>query len=250
MSTPNGNASQPVRVPSPFVFVLALLLAVGGVTAALLAVVYVANKLDSADKPKTGGVATLADSEPYTQQGTLKPEGQGSGLVYYPVPYASPPHLTLSPGSRYLIVRQDEFGFTWLDRARVKDFAGLVASVPELSGAISRAETEKFDPNQPDIAWEAKGLRGGAAMEAMRPFQQSGTFQSEAGQQGQVNFPIPYASPPNVELSGNSSRTIISECTATGFKWKNNAGPNGPSWDSGEVKWRSKGIRATQLPKN
>ena len=248
MSMPNESTIAPVRVASPLVFVLALLLAIGGVTAALLAVVYVANKLDSPAKTERG-TATVADTEPYSQQGTVKPEGQGSGMVYYPVPYGSPPSLTLSPGSRYLIVRQDEFGFTWLDRARANDFLDLIASVPELKGAMPRGEAEKFDQKQPDIAWEAKGLRGSAAMDAMRPFLQSGTFNSEMGQQGQVNYPVPYASPPNVELSGNASRTIITECTTTGFKWKNNAEPSGPSWEKGEVKWKSKGIRTTQLPK-
>jgi len=250
MSTPNETTAQSVRVPSPVAMVLAMLLGVGGVTVAILSIVYAIHRMGPDSKSPPGSPGTVAaGSEPYSQQGTVKPEGHGTGMVYYPIPYGSPPNLALSPGSRYLIVRQDEFGFTWMDRARASDFIDLVASVPELKGAIPRGDAEKFDPKQPDIAWEAKGLRGSAAMDAMRPFQQSGSFQSEAGQQGQVNYPIPYATPPNVELSGAASRTIITECTTTGFKWKNNAGPNAPSWDSGVVTWRSKGIRATQVPK-
>jgi len=250
MSTPNEAAPQQIRFPSPIAMVLAMLVAVGGVTLAILAIVYTIHRLGPDSRASCGSPVTVADSEPYSQQGTVKPEGQGTGMVYYPVPYASPPSLTVSPGSRYLIVRQDEFGFTWLDRARANDFLDLIASVPELKGATPRGEAEKFEPKQPDIAWEAKGIRGSAAMDAMRPFPQSGTFNSEAGQQGQVNYPVPYATPPNVELSGNASRTIITECTTTGFKWKNSAEPSGPSWEKGEVKWRSKGIRATQVPKS
>src|SRR5579859_3546957 len=48
---------------------------------------------------------------PFAQKGTV-PVKRISDVVYYPVPYATPPNLTLtskSPDRSYVIARQDEF---------------------------------------------------------------------------------------------------------------------------------------------
>jgi hypothetical protein len=240
---PTSTESKVPATRGVLFFGLGGLFAIAMAAAITFAVLYVTGR--KAGRSDTGD----ADSAPFTQRGTVAPEGLGSGVVFYPIPYGSPPHLVLDPKSRYLIARQDEYGFTWMDRARAKDLGSLIASIPDMNGVALRAEADKFDPKQPAIAWEAKGVRGSDDMQAMRPFEQNGTFQTDIGQQGQVNFPIPYASPPNVELSGQHTRTVITECTATGFKWKNSATQGGPSWESGAVTWKSKGIRATQVPK-
>ena len=74
----------------------------------------------------------------------------------------------------------------------------------------------------------------------LRPFEQTGTFNSGPGTEGQENFPIPYATAANVTLSGYG---VVVEATTTGFKWKNAGNTGGPAT------WTAKGIRATKLPK-
>ena len=68
----------------------------------------------------------------------------------------------------------------------------------------------------------------------------SHSFRSILGEQGEIHFPHAYAAPPNVELTG-SRKTLVVECKATGFKWKN-AGKNVE--DEGEVTWVAKGVKA------
>jgi serine/threonine protein kinase len=82
----------------------------------------------------------------------------------------------------------------------------------------------------------------------MIPYEQSGKFHTVSGQEGVINFPIPYRQPPNVELQMNLwNRTIITECTATGFKWRNtgggpNEGPN-DNFNNELVTWVAKGVQ-------
>ncbi|HEX3149896.1 MAG TPA: hypothetical protein VHR66_17600, partial [Gemmataceae bacterium] len=244
------SSTGPSRGISPVVFAVVVLGAMAITAIAVVATTYVTRPAVAGSPTAAGNSATgPVDSEPYPQKGNIKLEGEGSGTVYYPVPYASPPNLTVEPKSRYLIARQDEFGFTWLDRAREAEAIDLLASVPEVSKFLPKgAEPPKYDAKQPELTWEAKGVRGAPGAQALKTFEQHGTFQSDFGQQGQVNFPIPYASPPNVELTGYHEKTVITECTATGFKWKN--GSKGQwSSEAGAVTWKAKGIRATQVPK-
>ena len=99
-----------------------------------------------------------------------------------------------------------------------------------------------------DFTWEAKGVRAGKDAGTMSVFPQDGTFNTIAGKEGEVNFPIPYAVAPNVELSGNQAGVvIIVECRPTGFKWKNGGDHN--VTHSGTVTWKARGIRATEVPK-
>jgi hypothetical protein len=73
-------------------------------------------------------------------------------------------------------------------------------------------------------------------------YTQKGTFRTLIGQTGQVNFPFPYQSPPNVTLSGKTNTTTVTECTTTGFKWTNIG--KEPDSDNGDVDWVAKGIKA------
>lgn len=77
------------------------------------------------------------------------------------------------------------------------------------------------------------------------PFEQSGKFLVIADQTSMVNFPFPYALPPNVELVGNDlDSVVITETKATGFQWK---GVKKPTF-GGEIRWIAKGLKATRLP--
>jgi hypothetical protein len=245
-----STASTPPtsRGVSPLGLVVAVVASVAITAVAVVAAVYVTGRPATAASAGGRDGSAPADAEPYSQSGRIEPHGESSGVVYYPVPYAGPPNLTVLPGARYLIVKQDELGFTWLDRARMKDARSLVASVPELAALLPKSEEAKFDPEQPPLSWEARGVRAAAGVQPMIPFEQTGTFVSDLGQQGQVNFVFPYASPPNVELTaGSREKTVIVECTATGFKWKNGSTGKWPS-EYGEVTWKARGIRATRLP--
>jgi hypothetical protein len=74
------------------------------------------------------------------------------------------------------------------------------------------------------------------------PFEQSGNLRTLSGQEGVVFFPIPYQQAPNVELTlGGFNKTIVTECTATSFKWKNIGADD--LHNNTDVTWRSKGVR-------
>lgn len=178
--------------------------------------------------------------EPLTQRGTVKPEVFATGVVYYPLPFASPPHLELKPPGRFVVVRQDEAGFTWANRTRFKDVADLAGRFPELAAAAPAAKDAKSDP-APDLEWEATGPRADHAG-FPRSFEQKGTFEYRAMEEGAVWFPVPYATPPNVELDGLSG-VLITDCTSLGFRWK---GPlAGGLKGSGSATWTARGPRAT-----
>jgi hypothetical protein len=74
------------------------------------------------------------------------------------------------------------------------------------------------------------------------PYEQTGMVNIVAGQEGVVNFPIPYSSAPNVDLDTSSwSKTAITECTSTGFKWKNTGMDD--HWNNGKVRWTARGVK-------
>lgn len=74
------------------------------------------------------------------------------------------------------------------------------------------------------------------------PYEQNGTVAIVAGQEGVVNFPIPFSSAPNVELdTGSWNKTAIIECTATGFKWKNTGTDD--HFNNGKVRWTARGVK-------
>jgi len=101
-----------------------------------------------------------------------------------------------------------------------------------------------------DFSWEARGFRAPKGAPILTVFPQEGTFRALPGEQGEVGFKVPYATSPNVELSSSfhvHENLVIVECRPTGFKWKSVAkDPN----DRGDVVWKAKGIRATEIPKS
>jgi hypothetical protein len=79
-----------------------------------------------------------------------------------------------------------------------------------------------------------------------RVLEQTGRAQIKAGQEGEVHFPIPYESPPNVELENLSdfSNTQIAKTEPHGFRWKN-SGPNN-AFNNTTAGWRAKGVVANR----
>lgn len=73
--------------------------------------------------------------------------------------------------------------------------------------------------------------------------QQTGTFRVVAGQEGVVNFPLAYRShPPNVQLDVSGyNRTVVTECTPTGFRWKNVGSDD--IFNNTQVNWTARGER-------
>jgi len=197
------------------------------------------------------------DRKSGVQKDVVKPQGHPSGEIFYPIPYASPPHLTLTaPHRTYSITKQDEYGFTWSFDYQLEDFAGDVKGAGDVKTALAwlplRSIALKPDILYEDFTWEATGVPAGADAILQRTFEQTGTFQSVLGTEGQENFATPYATPPQVTLTGSfNGTTVIVEATNAGFKWKN-GGKDNPLHgypNEGPVTWTAKGIRATKLPK-
>ncbi|MFO0964239.1 MAG: hypothetical protein U0793_01450 [Gemmataceae bacterium] len=77
----------------------------------------------------------------------------------------------------------------------------------------------------------------------MEIFEQGGPFDG-AGGQGETNFPIPYAYPPNVKLDYTGRTIAVVEVKTTGFKWKD----VGAGSHAALGKWTAKGVKANKVP--
>jgi hypothetical protein len=250
-SIPSTSSSAPSSSPRPTKSVsLVMLLLSLGLAAVATAAIFL-GVLNSRNSGPGGGGGGSGDG-PLVQKETVSPQGQYTGIVFYPIPYASPPNLKLTSSTRqYDIIKQDESGFTWMARTMLDDFneAQRQQAAAQLGTAFGQLQlTSWLKPNLQfeDFTWETKGVRPGA--DSMRAFEQTGKFNTVMGKEGEVNFPMPYALAPNVELSGGpSGGVIIVESRPTGFKWKN-VGDN-QVFHNGEVGWQTRGVRATEIPK-
>jgi hypothetical protein len=194
---------------------------------------------DDAGKSASAIRVTVAEA-PLIQKEVVSPGPEFKGEVHYPEPFLTRPNLKVLAGQRrYQVTTETELGFTWVARPLPGDFredaeqdTNVAASLLGLELAAAAAQG-KLKPGLvfEDFTWEAKGLR---APPSAIPFPQSGTFQCSPGKEGQVFFPLPYDSPPNVVLSGGE----LLECTAQGFKWRN-SGSFGH-----EERWTAKGVRS------
>jgi hypothetical protein len=198
---------------------------------------------------------TVAEA-PFVQKEPVSPGQTFSGSVQFPQPFYVPPHIKLtSSGKRlYEVVSVTEYGFAWMAKPLPEDIrddgkkeADAVERTLGVGGLTVAQARGQLKPGLvfEDFTWEAKGVRMPLGNLPPRTHPQEGSFQTLIGQEGQVMYPVPYASPPNVELTGGyKNAVVITEVTATGFKWKN------PMKDKfgneGEVRWMSKGIIAPE----
>jgi hypothetical protein len=246
--------APPAKGVSVTTLVLSVALAACAAAAITLAVVHFRQAAPAVHGGGGGVIAAVFGDEPLVQKDTVSPQSRYTGVVYYPIPYASPPNLKLTAQKRqYDIVKQDETSFTWMARPMVEDFHDNKRdeAASRLNLSIEALAINFLKPNiqYEDFTWEAKGVRPGKDAGAMQTFEQTGTFNTIIGKDGEVNFPVPYALAPNVELSGQTSgAVIVVECRPTGFKWKN-AGDNA-FFHNGQATWKAKGVRATELPKS
>jgi hypothetical protein len=199
--------------------------------------------------------------EPFAQKGTI-PVKRFSDVVYYPIPYATPPNLTLTSKSTdrsYTIARQDEFGFVWMVDVGLKDAKELGAALQEgkdlkdLAGALAKLDGKGLPKLQPgeELTWEARGVRPFTTQAAVPPFQQKGVFEMPpGGPHEQVeHFPQPYTTAPNVTfwsptaVGWEEPKIKILITTPLGFRWQA-VNPTNPARIV-KVTWTARGIRAT-----
>lgn len=236
----------PSRGVSLTTLILTAALTATTTAAVVMAVLYftAGGRPTAAGSPGQPSAFAGSSPAPSVQKDTVKPLGLLTGEVFYEVPYASPPHLTLSaPHHVYRIVKQDEFGFSWAAEAAVEDFIEVV--VDAAKGEKVKQPKDKVDYE--DFTYEAKGIPAEPGVVYQRPYEQTGSFRTVIGTQGQENFANPYVSPPQITLKGTNDTTVIVEATNTGFTWKN--GGTDAFRDNGPVDWTAQGIRATKLPK-
>lgn len=204
------------------------------------------------DNGKSGNALQVVVAEaPLVQKDMISPGPAYTGTVHYANPYLMKPHLKFITGKRhYDVVAETENGFTWVARLRpddyradaTKDAIPLEKLLGNDAGLAALRGTLKPDLVFEGFTWEASGLRAPPSALPPKVFEQADEFYSQIGQGAVVHFPIPYASAPSVVLSGGNNHrdTVIVECTATGFKWKNIAKDRN-GW-SGDVRWKARGV--------
>jgi hypothetical protein len=208
---------------------------------------------------KSGNTIRVVVSEaPLVQKGTASPGTAFTGIVRYPVPYLTEPNLKLVSGKRrYSVTSETKLGFTWVaeplpedKRGDAKSDASMIEQFLGLSLATASAQG-RLKPGLvfEDFTWEAQGLRAPPSAIPPNTFEQKGSFATILGQEGVVFFPVPYASPPHVGLSGTTavSAVVITECTANGFRWRNVG--DSKFIHNGDVNWVAKGVLGTPDPK-
>jgi hypothetical protein len=263
-ATPPAMSGKTVTTPT---LLLSLALAASVTAAIIFAVLYFRPPTTAAGAATGSNPAGPGADDLLVQKGTVSPGSHFTDLVYYEIPYASPPHLTLTTSKRqYTLLAQDEAGFTWKAEYLMDDFADEVLKKAETDMKVGNVKTGtgmldyllKWTDSYPlkpnlkyeDFSWEARGFRAPKGAPILTVFPQEGTFRALPGEQGEVGFKVPYATSPNVELSSSfhvHENLVIVECRPTGFKWKSVAkDPN----DRGDVVWKAKGIRATEIPKS
>jgi hypothetical protein len=244
MNSPNESAAgRPSFFPPILFAVMTVLLAVTTSATVVLTILYFSpREIANADGTKKGSPREPADDQPLVQKGEVKAEEAASASVFYPVPYGSPPNLALTTksGSRkFLVTRQDELGFTWSMALTVGEVKGLGDVLKKPDG---KAPEQKPDPGPHEFAWVAKGLPEKAGSPYSKPHEQKGSFTAPWGQEGDVYFSAPYATPPNVTFGPNTSNASIQTVSPLGFSWKNAGASPLPA---PSVPWTAVGVKAT-----
>ncbi|HEV3436842.1 MAG TPA: hypothetical protein VG122_05760 [Gemmata sp.] len=275
-SIPGTSVVTPARPDRRALLAVLVLTPLASVTLSVLLVLSILHFLARVPNSAVAN-GTLADPrllhdfvEPFTQTGRVSVTTH-TDVVFYPVPYASPPHLTLTSKAEdrsFVILRQDEYGFVWALTAGlkdVKDLAGKVKDVKDLQGAgnalagLSELGAPALRPGD-ELNWESRGVRPFSVQSAPPPFIQKGILSipgRDINNQATVTyeqvefFPHPFASPPNVTVdlayqSGqwDTTNVKILASTPTGFKWQSVNGTN-PGMPL-KASWTAKGVPATK----
>ena len=161
MNDPTVNPPRP-RGVSATTLILTAALAATTTAAVVLAVLYFisARPTGAPGQPSAFAGLTGSGPTPFVQKDAVKPQGHPSGEVFYPIPYATPPHLTLTaPRRTYTIVKQDELGFSWAADNLVEDFVG---DVKDIAASLQNG-TVGFLQRKPNVeyeefTWETKGV--------------------------------------------------------------------------------------------
>src|SRR5262249_12101104 len=98
-------------------------------------------------------------------------------------------------------------------------------------------------PADEELAWVAEGVPAGAGVYP-RVYEQAGSFEARPEEEGDVYFPFPYATPPNVELTGFPA-VLIDDVTPLGLRWRHAAKTGERGGAAGSVRWTAHGVRAT-----
>jgi hypothetical protein len=119
------------------------------------------------------------------------------------------------------------------------------AFVACLVAAATAFLTVRLAPPSPaQTSQDSPSGKGAAPRPDLEVFEQMGTFFMIEGEAGAVGFPLPYAEPPAVEISGDERRSaLITEITRSGFKWKC---VGKTVLMRPELKWTAKGVKATK----
>jgi hypothetical protein len=212
-----------------------------------LGVVRVETGEDPLAPNKPGTLRVFVGEGPFLQKDTVSPRSQHTGTVYYPIPFAAPPNLKLVCRPReFVVLKQTELGFVWSARPVPEDFKNGRPENDDLLDEPIEKLKSVLKPNVQfdDFTWEARGIPASAATLRAQLYEQTGTFPSAPGQEGEVTFPIAYAGPPNIELDGptwqNRMSVVVVEAKPTGFRWRNTG--KSDTFEGGPVKWRSRGI--------
>ena len=260
------SAAPTAKSVSLTTLLLSLALAVCATAAVIFAVLYFRPPAPISTGSGGGPIAAVLGEELYVQQDTVSPQKtqlRTSGTVHYSWPYATPPNLKLTSSKRlYDIVKEDEMGFTWSARITWADIPDDTRKGAELNHPLGKAVTVealqaigtlvlKPDLEFENFTWEAKGVRATKEMMAMIPYPQEDSFEAfNSVKEGHVNFPIPYATAPHIDLQVPTYwDVVVVDSRPTGFKWKGSSSDPNITHQT-IIKWKAKGIRATEVPKS
>ena len=147
----------------------------------------------------------------------------------------------------WIVLEIVAFGCGIASRRTASGKVGLVVSVISflLAGLVLAWTTLPSETRRSASAPSQTAKNSDQTPGATRPLEQSGKFTFIANppngptdQEGVIYFPIPYASPPNIELGGDAGEVVIVDCTSKSFKWRN-AGFLGQF----HVSWTARGAR-------
>jgi hypothetical protein len=173
---------------------------------------------------KSGGPETVVAKGtpgPFEQKGEFRAYRSTTGNVFFPIPYEKPPQVELKVklGLHDVeIVDVKTTGFKWKNNGK-REFL-----------------------DEPDMLFTARGVP--VAGQEQTPLTQKAEFKANSGATGEEKFAQAYAAPPHIEMAVKFGlhKVVITETTATGFKWRNE-GKRG-FVDNCDMTYTARGVKA------